>query len=151
MEGLQAALAILPSLKDVKRGLKENDKILSVRLLKLLLWVFGKGLRLRCLSKTEADQVMLLPGRESVPSSKSSHPQPQVVLEVHGPGLANWEERVGNEPNLWAFHGSRLDNFHSILNFGLQQHRTKVSLFGEGIYLARDLGVCLAYSHRGQV
>ena len=24
-------------------------------------------------------------------------------------------------------------------------------LFGEGIYLGRDLGVCLAYSHRGQV
>jgi len=151
VEGLQAGLASLPSLEDVRRGLKENSVILSAKLQKLLLWVFGGGLRLRCLSKTEADAVMNLPGRDSASTSKSaSHPQPQVVLEVQGPGLASWEERVSSESNLWAFHGSRLDNFHSILNFGLQQHRNKVSLFGEGIYLARDLGVCLAYSHRGQ-
>ena len=130
----------------------KNSLILSAKLQKLLLWVFGGGLRLRCLSKTEAEEVMNLPGRDSASTSKSAtHPQPQVVLEVQGPGLASWEERVSSESNLWAFHGSRLDNFHSILNFGLQQHRNKVSLFGEGIYLARDLGVCLAYSHRGQV
>jgi len=151
VEGLQAALTSLPSLEDVRRGLNQNSLLLSVRLLKLLLWVFGGGLRLRCLSKTEAEEVLSLPGRDSSTSkSTSSHPQPQVVLEVLGPGLSNWEERVARESNLWAFHGSRLDNFHSILNFGLQQHRNKVSLFGEGIYLARDLGVCLAYSHRGQ-
>lgn len=151
VEGLQAALASLPSLEDVRRGLNESSATLSAKLLKLLLWVFGGGLRLRCLSKTEAERVMNLPGRDSATSKSSSHPQPQVVLEVQGPGLSSWEERVSNESDLWAFHGSRLDNFHSILNFGLQQHRNKVSLFGEGIYLARDLGVCLAYSHRGQV
>jgi len=150
VEGLQAGLARLPSLEDVRRGLKENSVTLSVKLQKLLLWVFGGGLRLRCLSKTEAEGVMNLPGRDSPSSNSASHPQPHVVLEVQGPGLASWEERVSSESNLWAFHGSRLDNFHSILNFGLQQHRNKVSLFGEGIYLARDLGVCLAYSHRGQ-
>jgi len=150
VEGLQAALASLPSLEDVRRGLNESSATLSAKLLKLLLWVFGGGLRLRCLSKTEAERVMNLPGRDSATSKSSSHPQPQVVLEVQGPGLSSWEERVSNESDLWAFHGSRLDNFHSILNFGLQQHRNKVSLFGEGIYLARDLGVCLAYSHRGQ-
>lgn len=151
VEGLQAGLARLPSLEDVRRGLKENSVNLTVKLQKLLLWVFGGGLRLRCLSKTEAEGVMNLPGRDSPSSNSASHPQPHVVLEVQGPGLASWEERVSSESNLWAFHGSRLDNFHSILNFGLQQHRNKVSLFGEGIYLARDLGVCLAYSHRGQV
>jgi len=150
VEGLQAALASLPSLEDLIKGLKESSVILSAKLLKLLLWVFGGGLRLRCLSKTEAEGVMSLPRRDSATSKSSSHPQPQVVLEVQGPGLSSWEERVSNESNLWAFHGSRLDNFHSILNFGLQQHMNKVSLFGEGIYLARDLGVCLAYSHRGQ-
>ena len=28
-------------------------------------------------------------------------------------------------------------------------HMLQVHLFGEGIYLSRDLGVCLTYSHRG--
>ena len=149
MEGVQAALATLSSLEDVKKGLRDGSLTLPVKLQQLLLWVFGGGLRLRSLSKTEAERVMTMPGRES--DKSRSHPQPHVVLEVQGPGLSNWEERVASESSLWAFHGSRLDNFHSILNFGLQQHRNKVSLFGEGIYLARDLGVCLAYSHRGQV
>ena len=149
MEGVQAALATLSSLKDVKKGLRDGSLTLPVKLQQLLLWVFGGGLRLRSLSKTEAERVMTMPGRDS--DKSMSHPQPHVVLEVQGPGLSNWEERVATESSLWAFHGSRLDNFHSILNFGLQQHRNKVSLFGEGIYLARDLGVCLAYSHRGQV
>lgn len=79
----------------------------------------------------------------------SRHPKPDYVLEVTNASTARWQERLGDLPCLWAFHGSRLDNFHSILHFGLQQHRTKVSLFGEGIYLARDLGVCLTYSVRG--
>jgi len=148
VEGVQAALATLSSLEDVKKGLRDGSLTLPVKLQQLLLWVFGGGLRLRSLSKTEAERVMTMPGRVS--DKSRSHPQPHVVLEVQGPGLSNWEERVASEPSLWAFHGSRLDNFHSILNFGLQQHRNKVSLFGEGIYLARDLGVCLAYSHRGQ-
>ena len=149
VEGVQAALATLSSLEDVKKGLRDGSLTLPVKLQQLLLWVFGGGLRLRSLSKPEAERVMTMPGRVS--DKSRSHPQPHVVLEVQGPGLSNWEERVATEPSLWAFHGSRLDNFHSILNFGLQQHRNKVSLFGEGIYLARDLGVCLAYSHRGQV
>ena len=60
-----------------------------------------------------------------------------------------WLETVQEERTLWAFHGSRLDNFYSILHYGLQQHLNKTGLFGEGIYLCQDLGVCLTYSSQG--
>ena len=56
---------------------------------------------------------------------------------------------IDNKKTYWAFHGSRLDNFYSILNYGLQQHLNKTGLFGEGIYLCEDLGVCLTYSSQG--
>ncbi|KAI5709434.1 hypothetical protein M8J75_000193 [Diaphorina citri] len=60
---------------------------------------------------------------------------------------SNWSKlSLGRKKILHAFHGSRLENFHSILNFGLQQHFNKNSLFGQGIYLSSQLGICLIYS-----
>lgn len=39
-----------------------------------------------------------------------------------------WERRKGNSKSFYAFHGSRFENFHSILNLGLHQHLNKVSV-----------------------
>jgi len=50
-----------------------------------------------------------------------------------------------------GYHGSRMDNFHSILHNGLQVHMTKNALFGEGIYLSEDFSVTLPYSKPGNV
>jgi poly [ADP-ribose] polymerase 16 len=36
---------------------------------------------------------------------------------------ANWHHNLGT---MNAYHGSRLENFHSILRYGLQQHLNKV-------------------------
>lgn len=144
LAGLAAAIASLPSLAEVRAGLDRPGGV-PARLVSLLVWVLGTaGLGLRTLGRQEADRVLALPGPQA------GHPRPHSVMEVTlvGRRAARWE-RAREHPCLWAFHGSRLDNFHSILHFGLQQHRTKVSLFGEGIYLSRDLGVCLTYSHRG--
>lgn len=41
----------------------------------------------------------------------------------------------------YAYHGSKLFNFYSILNYGLQQHLNKNALFGEGLYLSAELHV----------
>lgn len=49
----------------------------------------------------------------------------------------------------YAYHGSRVDNFHSILNNGLHAHLNKTSFFGEGTYLSSDLTVCMNYSSFG--
>ena len=52
------------------------------------------------------------------------------------------EGRITN----FAFHGSKLDNFHSIINYGLQQHLSKKAMFGEGIYLSSELHVSIPFS-----
>merc|ERR1719206_1677145 len=122
----------------------EEGKMLDVKVLKLLLWVLSGGpsqLQLRTLNKIEAAEVLSL-------ADTANHPPPSYVMAVTTTS-SRWMTDTREKKTFWAFHGSRLDNFHSILHYGLQQHRTKVSLFGEGIYLSEDLGVCLAYSSRG--
>ena len=117
---LQAALAALPSLAAVRAALESAHAGPPPRALRLLLWVLDGALRLHVLPREEAARVVALPG------ARGKHPMPHLVLEVRGAGAARWEERMAGRPSLWAFHGSRLDNFHSILHTGLQQHRTKV-------------------------
>lgn len=51
---------------------------------------------------------------------------------------------------LYAYHGSRLENFHSILHNGLASHMNKTSIFGEGTYLSGELSVSMIYSPSGQ-
>lgn len=38
-----------------------------------------------------------------------------------------WERRKASSSSFYAYHGSRFENFHSILNLGLHQHLNKVS------------------------
>lgn len=61
-----------------------------------------------------------------------------------------WEKIKSSRPTFFAFHGSRLENFHAILNLGLHQHLNKTSLFGEGIYLSTEQSLSLQYSPCGQ-
>lgn len=61
-----------------------------------------------------------------------------------------WERRKASSSTFCAFHGSRFENFHSILNLGLHQHLNKTSLFGEGIYLSTEQSLSLQYSPCGQ-
>ncbi|XP_047139815.1 protein mono-ADP-ribosyltransferase PARP16 [Hydra vulgaris] len=49
----------------------------------------------------------------------------------------------------YGFHGSRMDNFHSIVNNGLQVHMVKNAVFGEGVYLSEDLSVSMPYISSG--
>lgn len=37
-----------------------------------------------------------------------------------------WERKKADHASFFAFHGSRFENFHSILNLGLHQHLNKV-------------------------
>ena len=161
IDSLLSDVKELPSLSTVLSMLEEG-KMLDVKVLKLLLWVLSGGpsqLQLRTLNKIEAAEVLSL-------ADTVNHPPPSYVMAVTTTSSSRWMTDTREKRTFWAFHGSRLDNFHSILHYGLQQHRTKVcmrnedhlnnvkkfiqvSLFGEGIYLSEDLGVCLAYSSRG--
>lgn len=60
-----------------------------------------------------------------------------------------FQQHSMNRSTLYAFHGSKLDSFHSILNYGLQQHLCKQAVFGEGIYLSSEMNVSLLFSSIG--
>ncbi|CAF0847301.1 unnamed protein product, partial [Didymodactylos carnosus] len=46
----------------------------------------------------------------------------------------------------YAYHGTRLDNLHSILHTGFLGHLNKLSLFGSGTYFSFEPSVSLHYS-----
>jgi len=145
---LQEAITTVPPLSQLQRQLEQHSYQLSLRTLQLLLWLFDGGptqLTLRSLPRHEHSNVLARAGIVIRPT----HGEPTYLLEVCNANTNTWCLKCENEETFYAFHGSRLDNWFSILSNGLQQHRAKTSLFGEGIYLAKELGVSLNYSTRG--
>lgn len=57
-------------------------------------------------------------------------PKPTHIFEVSSLPNSIAEEKfrsyLNDSPTLFAYHGSKLESFHSILNYGLQQHLCKV-------------------------
>lgn len=66
-----------------------------------------------------------------IPSSKNVFPKPSHIFAVNPVTNSSSENKFKKHADEWttnyAFHGSKLDSFHSILNHGLQQHLSKVS------------------------
>ncbi|CAG9759328.1 unnamed protein product [Ceutorhynchus assimilis] len=79
---------------------------------------------------------------------------PQYVFEVNYNSKFEeaFKKRKGSREIIYAFHGSSVHNFYSILKFGLQQHfrQSKEVLFGNGIYLSNEISVCTNYSPFGE-
>uniref|UniRef100_A0A3Q2ZEE9 Poly [ADP-ribose] polymerase n=1 Tax=Kryptolebias marmoratus TaxID=37003 RepID=A0A3Q2ZEE9_KRYMA len=67
-------------------------------------------------------------------------------LEYSDPLNTRFEKTRDGRDVFYAFHGSRLENFHSIVHNGLHCHLNKNSVFGEGTYLTSDLSMALLYS-----
>ncbi|XP_062946647.1 protein mono-ADP-ribosyltransferase PARP16 isoform X2 [Cynocephalus volans] len=78
-------------------------------------------------------------------------PTPDFLFEIEycDPANSKFYETKGERDLIYAFHGSRLENFHSIIHNGLHCHLNKTSLFGEGTYLTSDLSLALIYSPHG--
>lgn len=73
----------------------------------------------------QVDEVLRLVSCELAP------PRPSLVVRLSYEGSASerrWQKEEELHGSLYAFHGSRVDNFHSILHHGLQQHLTKVGI-----------------------
>lgn len=68
-------------------------------------------------------------------------PTPDFLFEIEyfDPANARFYETKGERDLIYAFHGSRLENFHSIIHNGLHCHLNKVSL---GRLLRSTGGVC---------
>ncbi|XP_046398621.1 protein mono-ADP-ribosyltransferase PARP16 [Ischnura elegans] len=115
----------------------------------LLHWVLIESPepRFKNVPKKEFDTVMRL-----VPSEVSADYPKLIFQMVWSPESSSeikWNEFSKKYGSFYAYHGSRLENFHSILHYGLQQHMNKNSLFGKGIYLSSELTVSLPYSPSG--
>lgn len=50
----------------------------------------------------------------------------EVVSQPNSPAEGRFRQHAENRKKLYAFHGSKVDSFYSIVNFGLQQHLCKV-------------------------
>ncbi|XP_012254239.1 protein mono-ADP-ribosyltransferase PARP16 [Athalia rosae] len=73
----------------------------------------------------------------------------QVASAKHSPSEERWKVTSHRHTTFYAYHGSRLENFHSIIHHGLQQSMCKKCMFGKGVYLSSELGVSLPYSPMG--
>ncbi|XP_029431174.1 protein mono-ADP-ribosyltransferase PARP16 isoform X2 [Rhinatrema bivittatum] len=143
-DALLADTNTLPNFKAFLESGYEPDK----RARDLLTWVLSsKTITIKSAKKNEYERVQELTG-----FSSSAVPSPDFLFEiVHCDQMnAKFADVRGNRDVIYAFHGSHLENFHSILHNGLHCHLNKTSLFGEGTYLTSDLSLALLYSPYGQ-
>ncbi|XP_038003387.1 protein mono-ADP-ribosyltransferase PARP16 isoform X2 [Motacilla alba alba] len=89
--------------------------------------------------------------KELTGMSGAAVPAPDYLFEIVYCDQMNakFAETKGERDLIYAFHGSRLENFHSILHHGLHCHLNRTSLFGEGTYLTSVLSLALLYSPHG--
>ncbi|OXB77650.1 UNVERIFIED_CONTAM: hypothetical protein H355_002959, partial [Colinus virginianus] len=151
----------LPSLKELLEAVPNVEK----RSWDLLSWILSpKIFTIRSVKKQEYKKILELMGM-----SGAAVPAPDFLFEITYCDQMNtkFAETRGERDLIYAFHGSRLENFHSILHNGLHCHLNRVrlplackilgyvsalfqtSLFGEGTYLTSDLSLALLYSPHG--
>lgn len=115
----------------------------------LLCWLFVdlKGPTFKTVPKSKFAEILSKTGQEK----QSAPPTYMFAVEYHkeSPSELKFQEYSCHLPTSYAYHGSKVRNFHNILHHGLQQHLNKNSLFGEGLYLSTELDVSLPYSTNG--
>ncbi|XP_021262467.1 mono [ADP-ribose] polymerase PARP16 [Numida meleagris] len=142
-EALLADTKALPSLKELLGADPSTEK----RTWDLLSWILSsKIFTIQSIKKQEYEKIQELTGM-----SGAAVPAPDFLFEVTYCDQVNakFAETRGERDLIHAFHGSRLENFHSILHNGLHCHLNRTSLFGEGTYLTSDLSLALLYSPHG--
>ncbi|KAK7009309.1 mono [ADP-ribose] polymerase PARP16 [Biomphalaria glabrata] len=144
----------IPALRDVISrvpALLSNsnfDHILSKDCKELLSWVLTtKHFSLKLCDKESCFQTI-----KELTGQVMSTTQPDFVFEVvySLEKERKFEQLKGSRKTFFAYHGSRLDNFYSILHNGLNSYLNKVGMFGEGTYLSSELSVSLIYSPNGE-
>lgn len=150
IDSLREVVDKTPSLILLTQHLYDSDAYqTSPQVIDLLYWVLVhlKDVRMQSVPKSEFESVL------QCVHCETAAPAPDLIFQLvrspHGKNEMRWQNVSKGHNTLFAFHGSRLDNFHSILHYGLQQHLNKNSLFGRGIYLSSELSVSLPYSSMG--
>ncbi|KAL3194908.1 hypothetical protein MRX96_045820 [Rhipicephalus microplus] len=139
LPGFLRSAALLPAGSAAKSSTSATTGGVPRESWELLLWVLTcGGVRLRSRKKEDVPE---LSGDSAV----------DAVFEVERSPQADrrFEATRGDREVFFAYHGSRLDNFHSILHNGLLTHMNKNALFGSGTYLSSELSVSATFSPAG--
>uniref|UniRef100_H2YF11 Poly [ADP-ribose] polymerase n=1 Tax=Ciona savignyi TaxID=51511 RepID=H2YF11_CIOSA len=121
---------------------KNTDHINPQSIL-LLKWVINpKSFHLTLADRREFSNFVRLVDDTSAPS------EPDFLFEVVYGDKENerFMKQAEGHDIIHAYHGSKCENFHSILYHGLRNNLNKVAFFGEGIYLSSDFKVSILYS-----
>ncbi|XP_033329435.2 protein mono-ADP-ribosyltransferase PARP16 [Megalopta genalis] len=150
IEALRRAVELIPPLTVILKALQDPDVYERYSTtIELLYWVL---IRLRdptikTISKDSYESVL-----RKVPSELSVA-APNLIFHVanakQSASEEKWKTIAQGCRTFYAYHGSRLENFHSIIHYGLQQSMCKKSLFGKGIYLSSELSASLPHSPIG--
>lgn len=139
-EELLADVSSLPGVRELVR-LKPGE---GERHLALVHWALSsKSFAVKTLQKDEYTKLFNLTENDGIPG-----PVPDFLFELEYCDQMNarFEKMREDRGLFYAFHGSRLENFHSIIHNGLHCHLNKTSVFGEGTYLTSDLSMAVLYS-----
>ncbi|KFB51656.1 AGAP007419-PA-like protein [Anopheles sinensis] len=145
IDELCRVIETIPPVAELTAGLEGLDE----STVGLLYWVLCQQAHplLRTVPKGKHDEVL------AKCACHAKYLQPSHIFEViHRADQGSerkFRENAVDFRTRYAYHGSRLFNFHSIMHYGLQQHLNKVSLFGEGIYLSAELSVSQMFSPNG--
>ncbi|XP_061825317.1 protein mono-ADP-ribosyltransferase PARP16 isoform X2 [Nerophis lumbriciformis] len=107
-------------------------------------WILSsKSFAVKTLQKDEYGKLCSLTENDSLAA-----PAPDFLFELEYCDQLNarFDRTRADRDVFYAFHGSRLENFHSIIHNGLHSHLNKNSVFGEGTYLTSDLSLAVLYS-----
>ncbi|XP_047528737.1 protein mono-ADP-ribosyltransferase PARP16 isoform X1 [Vanessa atalanta] len=150
MDELLSVITDVPALDLVLQQLDNLDNLANISdILDLLFYVLVR-LKEPCLKTVppEAHEAILMNTNSLLPA-----PKPQYIFQCVSSNNSNselkWKELSKDHKVFYAYYGNRLENFFTILNFGLQQHLNKTTLMGSGVYLTPELSISLPYSHVG--
>lgn len=152
VETLQETARQVPALEELP-GAGES---LPEAVIELLHWILikCKNLQLKRIAPSNYPEQL-----QKALSTKPPSQWPQYVYQVLANPDSNAEKKfqehkrgpLNSNPDsqFLAFHGSKLESFFSILNFGLAQHLCKRDLYGDGAYLSTEMDVALNFTSKG--
>ncbi|XP_034948960.1 uncharacterized protein [Chelonus insularis] len=151
IEALRETIEVIPPLAIINERLEDPNFYDNHKAtINLLHWVLI-GLRdpfMKSVNKDTYESII-----NKVPSELVAA-KPNLIFELVSPNQSAKEDRWNavskGYSTFFAYHGSRLENFHSILHYGIQQSMSKNGgIFGNGIYLSSELEVSLHWSPAG--
>ncbi|CAG2109571.1 unnamed protein product [Medioppia subpectinata] len=131
----------IPALSELNEDYQMSDNCWQ-----LLHWAITLGsfqLILRPISSQQITNIL----NENQSSMKNF--KPTLIFEVVSQPKRSFMEAKERFGTFWAFHGSAVENFHSILHNGLVNCLNKRALYGSGTYVSSQLSVAIEFSPFG--